>query len=123
MYPIISLERSTCLGTCPAYIFKAYPDGSMTYTGKEYAKLVGEFTAMISKEELANLKTLFDEADYFSFANVYSANITDLPTTYLYYDNGEQNAKVTDYFGAPDSLKKLEKDIDTFIATIDWQKN
>jgi hypothetical protein len=122
MYPIITIEKTTCFGTCPAYLFKAYPDGSVTYTGKDYVKLVGEYTASISKEELANIKTLFDEADYFSFANVYSANITDLPTTYLYYDNGKHNKKITDYHGAPEALKKLEQELEVLINAINWQK-
>ena len=122
VYPIITMERTTCFGTCPAYLFKAYPDGKVTYTGKEHVELKGEYTATISKEVLANLKNLFDKAEFFNFANVYSASVKDLPTTFLYYDNGSQNAKVTDYYGAPESLKKLEKDIDAIINAIDWQK-
>jgi hypothetical protein len=123
MYPIIIFEKTTCLGTCPAYVFKAYPDGSVTYTGKEFVELKGEHNSSISKEILANLKKLFAEADYFNFANVYAASVKDLPTTYLYYDNGQQNAKVTDYYGAPESLKKLESDIEAIIKAINWQKN
>ena len=122
MYPIITMERTTCFGTCPAYVFKAYPDGSVKYTGKDFVDLKGEYSASISKEVLANLKNLFDEADYFHFANVYSASIKDLQTTFLYYDDGKQNAKVTDYYGAPESLKKLEKDIEAIINSINWQK-
>ena len=122
MYPIITIEKTTCFGTCPAYLFKAYPNGSVTYTGKDFVKLVGEYKASISKEELANIKTLFDEAEYFNFANVYSANITDLPTTYLYYDNGQENKKITDYHGAPEALKKLEQDLEALINAINWQK-
>ena len=122
MFPIISMERTSCLGTCPAYLFRAFPDGSVTYTGEVYVDLVGKFEGCITKEELTNLKNLFDEADYFGFANVYSANITDLPTTYLYYDNGAQNSKVTNYYRAPESLKKLENDVESFINAIDWQK-
>jgi hypothetical protein len=122
MYPIITFEKTTCFGTCPAYLFKAYPDGSVTYTGKDYVTLVGEYKASISKEELSNIKTLFEEANYFKFANVYSANITDLPTTYLYYDNGEENKKITDYHGAPKSLKKLEQGLEALINSIDWKK-
>ena len=122
MYPIITFEKTTCFGACPAYLFKAYPDGSVTYIGKDYVTLVGDFKASISKEELSNMKSLFEEADYFKFANVYSANITDLPTTYLYFDNGIENKKITDYHGAPESLKKLEEDVEALINSINWEK-
>ncbi len=109
------------MGTCPAYLFKVYPDGRATYTGKEFVDLKGEYEASISKEELAELKGYFDKADFFNFANVYSANIKDLPTRFLYYDDGRQNAKVTDYYGAPETLKQLEKQIEDFIKKINWQ--
>ena len=122
LLPIITFEKTRCMGTCPAFLFKAYPDGSVTYTGKDFVELKGEYSASISKEELANLKGIFDRADFFNFANVYSAAIMDLPTTFLYYDNGLQNAKVTDYYGAPESLKKLEKEVEAIINAIDWQK-
>lgn len=110
------------MGTCPAFIFKAYPDGQVTYLGKDFVELKGEYSANLSKEELARLKGLFDKAAYFEFANVYSASVTDLPTTFLYYDNGKQNAKITDYYGAPESLKKLEKELESLINAINWQK-
>lgn len=123
IYPIITYEKTTCFGTCPAYLFKAFPDGSVTYTGTKYVDLMGEYQAKLSEEELANMKSLFDEGNFFKYANVYSANIEDQPTTFLYYDNGQQNSKVTDYYGAPESLKKLEKNIEEIINSIDWQKS
>ncbi len=123
MYPVASMEKTTCLGTCPSYIFEAFPDGKVTYVGREFTERMGEYKATISKEELAKLKLMFDIADFFGFANVFSANIKDLPTTFLYYDNGSQNAKITDYYGAPQELKKLEESVELFIETIDWQKN
>jgi uncharacterized protein DUF6438 len=122
MYPIITFEKTTCLGTCPAYVFKAYPDGKVTYTGKDFVELKGDYEATVSLEILASLKNILGESKFFEFANVYSANIKDLPTTYIYYDDGEQNAKITDYYGAPESLKKLEKDMEAIINAIDWQK-
>ena len=120
--PIITYEKTTCMGTCPAFVFKAYPDGKVTYTGKDFVEFKGEYSASLSKEELANLKNVFDKGGYFEFANVYSASVMDLPTTFLYYDNGKQNAKITDYYGAPESLKKLEQDLESLINAINWQK-
>lgn len=121
-YPIITLEKTPCFGTCPAYQFKAYPDGTVTYEGKDYVKLIGKYKATLTLEELASFKAIFSKANYFSFANVYSAQITDLPTTYLYYDDGQQNKKIIDYYGAPASLKELEQALEDKINEINWQK-
>ena len=122
-YPIIILEKTTCFGTCPSFIFKVYPDGTVSYLGREFTERLGNFKATVSKEQLAELRLKFDQAKFFSFANVYSASIKDLPTTFLYYDDGSQNTKITDYYGAPEELKNLEVEIEKFIESIDWQKN
>lgn len=123
MQPIFTIEKTTCMGTCPSWEFKLYPDGSASYLGKEFVDRVGDYSSDISKEKLAEFKQMMAEAKFFQYANVYSANIHDLPTTYLYYDDGENFSKITDYYGAPESLKKLEKKIEEFIETIDWKKD
>ena len=120
--PIIMMEKTICMGTCPAYIFNVYPDGTATYKGTHNVTNIGEFTAVLSEEQLNYLKNSFNEADFFNFANVYSANVTDLPTTFIYYHNGKENLKVTDYFDAPDKLKDLEKKVESVIDDLKWQK-
>lgn len=119
--PIVMFEKTECFGTCPSYAFKAYPDGRATFTGRKYVDLIGEYETTLSKAQLDSLGNLFEAADYFKFANVYSANIEDRPTVYLYYDNGRQNSKVTDYYGAPQRLKELEQAVEEFIFGLDWQ--
>ena len=121
-FPIMMMEKTACLGTCPTYLFNVYPDGSATYRGTKNVENIGEFTAVLSEDQLNYLKKSFEEADFFNFADVYSANLTDLPTTFIYYHNGQDNLKITDYYGAPDALKELEEKIETFITTIDWHK-
>lgn len=121
-FPIVMMEKTACFGACPAFLFNVYPDGTATYTGTRYVENIGEFTATLTEEQLLYLKNTFEEADFFKFADVYSANITDLPTTFIYYHNGKENLKVTDYYGAPETLKVLEDKVQEFIDSIDWQK-
>ena len=121
-FPMIMMEKTACMGTCPVYVFNVYPDGTATYKGTQNVTNIGEFTAKLTEEQLNGLKNSFDEADFFNFANVYSANVTDLPTTFIYYHNGKENSKVTDYFDAPEALKALEKEVERVIALLNWQK-
>lgn len=121
-YPVVMMERTICFGGCPEYLFNVYPDGYATYEGKSNVAREGKYQATLSVEQLEQLKSTFEEAQFMEFANVYSANVTDLPTTYIYYHDGKNGHKVTDYFGAPDELKALEKQVDEFIETLDWIK-
>jgi hypothetical protein len=121
-YPIVMMERTTCMGDCPAFVFNVYPDGSATYEGKSNVMLMGNYTTTMSVEQLDILKNSFIEADFFKFADVYSANITDLPTTFIYYNDGKQSLKITDYYGAPEPLTGLEAKVVSFIEALEWQK-
>lgn len=119
---IIMMEKTACYGPCPTYKFEVFLDKTARYQGKANVDNIGDFTATLTDEQLDNLKNSFAEADYFSFANVYSSPLTDLPTTFVYYHNGRESLKVTDYWGAPEELKSLEKEIENIIATIVWEK-
>jgi hypothetical protein len=121
-FPMVMMEKTACMGNCPTYLFNVYPDGTTTYRGTKNVEHIGEYTAFLTEDQLSYLKNSFEEANFFDFADVYSANLTDLPTTFIYYHNGKENHKVTDYYGAPEALKNLEDKIEAFIATIDWQK-
>lgn len=120
---VVMMEKTSCMGTCPAYKFEVFLDKTARYHGKAHVENIGNYTATLTDEQLDNLKNSFAEADYFSFANVYSAPLTDLPTTFIYYNNGQQGLKVTDYWGAPDELKALEKEVEEIIGMIDWKQN
>ena len=119
---IIMMEKTACMGTCPVYKFEVFLDKTARYHGKANVDLIGEYQTTLSEAQLEYLKNSFAEADYFTFANVYSAQLTDLPTTFLYYNNGRESLKVTDYWGAPEELKDLENQLEEFIKTLDWQK-
>lgn len=118
---IMMMEKTACMGTCPVYKFEVFLDKTAHYNGKAHVDRPGKFTATLTEAQLDYLKNSFAEADYFSMANVYSAQLTDLPTTFLYYHNGRESLKVTDYWGAPKELKELENKLEEFIRTVDWK--
>ena len=119
--PIIMMEKTACMGTCPTYKFEVFLDKTAKYIGKDNVKNIGEFTTTLTDVQLDMLKNSFAKADYFTLANVYSAAVTDLPSTFIYYTNGKQNLKITDYYGAPERLKILENKIEEFIGSLEWQ--
>lgn len=119
---IIMMEKTACMGVCPTYKFEVFLDKTARYNGKDHVKNIGQYTATLTDAQLDNLKNSFAEADYFSFANVYSAQVSDLPTTFIYYHSGTESLKITDYWGAPEELKNLEKEVEEIIGTLDWKK-
>ena len=45
---VITLERTVCYGTCPAYTLRITGDGSVEYEGMRYVRVIGKATARIS---------------------------------------------------------------------------
>ncbi|MDN5202974.1 DUF6438 domain-containing protein [Fulvivirgaceae bacterium BMA10] len=119
---VISMQKTNCLGNCPVYTIDIYESGLVILDGKENIDKLGEFKIKLSKNELKRLIDLFNAHDFFSFEEKYISNMTDLPTTYLYFADDNRRKRVMDYDGAPESLKKLESEVAKLIQIPNWKK-
>ncbi len=117
---VITLERTVCFGTCPAYFLRIKGDGSVFYEGRDFVKVKGEVESTISREDLKKLVDAFYEIDYFSLEDEYTANVTDLPTTITSISIGDRSKRVVNYYGAPEKLIQLEKLIDSLTNSAHW---
>lgn len=117
---VISMKKTACYGTCPVYEIQIYGDLSVKLKGEQHIDLIGDFESSISQERLDQLKEKFREADFFSFEEKYWEAYTDLPTTYVYFNDDGKELQVMDYVGAPDSLKDLEKEVGMLLEELDW---
>jgi len=119
---VITIERTTCFGACPAYSLEITGDGTVTYQGRQFVRVIGKETAKISPEAVEQLVTAFERIHYFDLQNVYTAHITDVPTTTTSIRIGERFKKVVDHYGGPDELQKLEDRIDEVAGSDRWIK-
>ena len=115
---VITIERSSCFGSCPIYSAKIYADGRVVYVGKEYVKETGERRFKIAPERIQELIKEFQRIDYFSLKDKYDADddgnsVTDLPTTITSICLDGKTKKVVNYYGAPRKLDELEDKIDS----------
>ena len=63
---IITLERTVCFGTCPAYKLTISADGAVVFTGEEYVREKGTVHSKISKDQVKQLISEFTKTQYFS---------------------------------------------------------
>jgi hypothetical protein len=126
---VIKLERTTCFGACPAYSVAMDAKGNVTYDGKKFVRVVGTQTTRVSVDQVAALADAVKRIRFFdlndSYRTVRNADgsemiVTDLPTTIVTVTSDGRSKQVVDYFGAPDSLKALEKQIDETAGTKRW---
>jgi len=114
---IIEMEKTPCYGFCPVYTLKIDQAGHGIFRGVENTDHVGLFIFRLKKKEITGLRSAFEQAGFFELKNRYYKNVTDLPTIYLSYRFEGREKKIMDYYGAPQELKKLEKQIEALVLS------
>jgi hypothetical protein len=120
----ITLQRTMCFGSCPAYTVTIAGDGTVTWHGEQYVKVQGNATAHIAPEKVRALFERFRKADYFWLLDGYASTVTDLPSesTTIAFDGSKKT--VIDYagqmIGMPEAVWEIERAIDETANTEQW---
>lgn len=124
----ITLERTTCYGTCPAYRLTLHADGTVDYEGKDYVRQKGRRAGRISLEAFQKIAKKVAKIRFFELSNEYYSQeingaamfLTDQPTTITTVTEGARVKKVENYFGGPKRLYELEQLIDQLTQSYRW---
>ena len=109
----IELKKDPCFGVCPVYSFKLDGKGNASFTGTRNVPKQGNWTRILSPEATNSLFKAFEQSNFAQFQDEYTAQVTDLPTTWVTFNNGVINKTIKDYYGSPEALKNLEKLVET----------
>ncbi|WP_460614239.1 DUF6438 domain-containing protein [Hymenobacter seoulensis] len=106
--PVITFGRTPCLGRCPHFTARIFPDGRVQYEGFEHAPVQGKHDV---KMPVASIERILREADKIGFRKLkaeYSSGASDMPSTTLSirYPNGTTKA-VRAEDGTPEALQRL----------------
>lgn len=119
----IELKKDPCFGFCPVYSFRVDGSGKATFDGIRNVDKQGRWERQLGKEETAALFNAFLEADFWSFDDEYTGEVSDLPTTWITFSHEGRTKQVKDYFGAPAKLKELEALVEEIAeSTTGWQQ-
>lgn len=119
---VFSMKKTSCYGPCPVYEMKIYKNGFVKLTAEEHLDLKGEFYTKLPGSKVKMLVSKFKEAGFFEMERQYTSIIKDLPTTWIYFSNEGRQKRIKDYYGAPDSLRDLEKELSSLLESEDWKK-
>jgi hypothetical protein len=117
---LITLQRTACFGTCPAYKVSIESDGRVTYDGSQFVRVTGRQETRIPVSAVVGLVETVNRIGFFKLEDTYAAPITDLPTTTVTVTSGGRTKRVVDYVGAPKELRELERQIDDVAGTRRW---
>lgn len=117
----IIMERTGCHGRCPIYKITINGTGKAVYEGKEFVTRKGLYEKQLTKKEISSLFSSFEKASFFDFNSEYTGPMTDLPGTFITYQNNHEIKKtIKDFWEPPQELKKLEKLVDEVANSDGW---
>lgn len=119
----IEIKKDPCFGFCPVYNMQIKGDGKAVYNGMKNVEKEGVWYRTFTYEETNALFKAFETVDYWSFQDEYTAQVTDLPTTWTTLKIGEKSKTIKDYYGAPKELKALEEVLSKIAEEeVDWKQ-
>ena len=104
----IEFKKDPCFGFCPVYTVKINGRGEAVFNGQRNVSKEGTWYRTLTADETNELFTAFEDAGFWDFNEEYTAQVTDLPTTWTTFVLGEKTKTIKDYYGAPEELKSLE---------------
>jgi uncharacterized protein DUF6438 len=137
----VSLERTPCYGSRPAYRVMVSGTGQVSYEGFSHVDRVGLATKQLDDEAIAQLIAALNEARVFSLRESYRSQLdgcpsvwTDNPSVIMEVSAAGRVKAINHYLGCrayspnnpeldvpyPEALTLLEKHVDEIIGTREW---
>jgi hypothetical protein len=117
---VITLERTTCYGTCPEYSLTILGNGTVIYEGRNYVAVVGEHVYQIPSDNVKRLVDAFQNARFFSMQDGYDLCVDCATHTASMTIDGRTKTVVYSLYSAPASLLHLDKRIDEYADSVRW---
>jgi hypothetical protein len=112
----ISLERTSCFGTCPDYRVELFGDGRAIFTGNAFTSVRGSHRYSVPPSKVAALVERLRETDVWSSRPTYRAPVTDSSTNTLRIQLGKDVHEIEDYVGywvgMPPAIDEFEDAVD-----------
>lgn len=115
-------KRTPCFGMCPIFEMTILENGEVSYSGKNFTNLIGEYRTQLDKTTLQNIVAKAESIGYFRMSNVYdNEGVTDLPSIYVAIRKDTKLKWVKNRYNGPKELKVLYEYLDKVIEEAKWE--
>ncbi|MCS6904980.1 MAG: DUF6438 domain-containing protein [Bacteroidia bacterium] len=115
--PWLTIEKTSCYGSCPQYHLAIYPNRVVIYKGRRFVKNIGTFEKKLSKAKISQIQQQIIDYAFFEFEEVYdNEGISDLPSVILYCRLNGKEKKVKARMNVPPTFLQLVNRIENLIG-------
>ena len=128
---VVTMQRTTCFGPCPAYRVSLADDGQVTFTGIAFVQTKGTVSARATPAQVAAIRRAIDAADLRGLRNHYTSRsdgcapmMTDMKSVQITIGaDAAGGSKTVDYsYGCRGALAdQVRPRIEQLAGTIDQQ--
>lgn len=125
----LQMERTTCYGTCPAYVLTIESDGRVLFEGKNYTKNIGKAESFLSKEKLSQLVVEIENVNFFSFKDSYTeesgncpSSATDSPTVTISAKINGNEKTIKHYLGCLEKYEPIKNNSSNVRVEKSWSE-
>ena len=127
--PMVSMERTTCFGMCPAYRVTLATDGRVTFDGIAHVQTMGPASAQASPAQLQTVRAAIEQADLRSLSDHYTTHadgcsplMMDMNGVKITISDAHGSKTVNFYYGCRGAIaNQVRPRIDKLASTIDQQ--
>lgn len=119
----ISLDRTFCEGTCPAYSVEVHGDGQVIYDGRGHVAVQGPASGQVDQTQIQDIVNALNEIDFFGLPHFEEQTISSQATATITVEINGQSHQVRHYLGdeqAPQALDELAELIDQITNVSQW---
>ncbi len=113
----VSIERTPCRGTCPAFKMSIDRKGNVQYEGIRGVKNVGKFHKKLTKAQLKAIISVVEKAKYFTFADKYDKEgVVDVPSCTFTYKNNGKAKSIFQRMDIPEALTNMTATVEKMVG-------
>jgi hypothetical protein len=117
---VITLERTTCFGSCPAYLLQIDSSGAVSFRQGPPSNRHEEQTSSITTDQFQDLVAGFTTIQFFDLNDLYVPTYEDGPTTHIGLTLDGKTKQITHSNIAPAGLEELERKIERTTNVHRW---
>jgi hypothetical protein len=117
---VITLERTTCFGSCPPYLLRIDSSGAVSFRQGPPSNRREERTSKVTTDQFQDLIAGFTAIHFFDLNDLYRPTYEDGPTTYIGLTLDGMAKRVTHSNIAPPGLEELERKIERTTNVHRW---